>query len=422
MPASLRHPAGDQPSESPPVRSHQHGGRHHAFCSGASIRPRRDPREVRESPQGKARWRPRAEFLTKPSPPTLRQFTCSSILWPATPAIRGSRSSSKNWRTSGTAWEAPRRRSTCRAKRLRPIRRLRVLQELGKSTPGYSEISDYQRELAATHQNLGDIQSSTQKFKEALSAYEQALAIRRKLAIENPAVTDDQVDLARVLCVLGKLQDRSGDTTGAIDSFKKAIERQSSLVEMSPSAKPYLRDLSQQYGELARLQRKAKQPSEAIASYRQARDFLEKLPPSTGEDWQNMAAVRAATAALIGDGKNDLGAELQAQKTREEEQAANALRQAAIAGFDDLDLIRKNDDYAPLRRRPEFNTMLDEVEKKGKVLVWNQDLEAAKCRPRRRRKTCSSTSAGRTGAPMTQRCEGNSFPRMPSATTPTSIS
>ena len=255
---------------------------------------------------------------------------------------------------------------------------LKVLKELAKDLPAHAEISDFQRELAATHQNVGDIEAATQKLKEAMNSYHEALAIRRKLARENPAVTDDQADLGRILCVLGALQDRSGDSPGAIQSFKQAIERQSLLVEMAPGAKPYLRNLGRQYGELARLQRKSKLTSEAIASYRQAQDAIEKLPPSGGEDWQYLASLRAAVAALIGAGKSELGVELQTQKTKEEDQSLASLRQAAAAGFNDLDLIQKNDDYAPLRRRPEFKALLDDLEKKRKVLVWNQDLEAAK--------------------------------------------
>jgi len=263
---------------------------------------------------------------------------------------------------------------------------LKVLEELGKGSPGHSDITDFQRELAATHQNIGDIEAETQKLKEALISYQEALSIRRKLARENPAVTDDQVDLARVLCVLGGLQDRSGDADGAIQSLRQAIDRQSLLVEMAPGAKPHVRDLSRQYSELARLQRKSKLPSEAIASYRQARDLLEKLPPSGGEDWQSLASWRAAAASLIGAGKTELGADLQTQKTQEEDLAVGALRQAAAAGFNNLDQIQKNDDYAPLRHRPEFKTLLDELEKKRKVLVWNQDLEAAKAQAAKERK------------------------------------
>jgi tetratricopeptide (TPR) repeat protein len=50
-------------------------------------------------------------------------------------------------------------------------------------------VTQYQRDLAASHNNIGNALYQTGKLTEALAAYESALAIKQKLADDNPSVT-----------------------------------------------------------------------------------------------------------------------------------------------------------------------------------------------------------------------------------------
>ncbi len=62
------------------------------------------------------------------------------------------------------------------------------------------------------------------------------------------------------------------------------------------------------------------------------------------------------------------------------------LARAVAAGFNELDRIRDNPDLMSLGGRPRFKALIEELESRRKVLVWNQDLEAAKAQAAKEKK------------------------------------
>src|SRR5205085_219107 len=119
----------------------------------------------------------------------------------------------------------------------------------------------------------------------------------------------------------------------------------------------YARTLSQQSRELARLQRQANQPVEALAAYRQAGALLEKLPPQSPEDFHDLAVARAACSALIGHGNAQPTADERARKKQDADHALEALRQAVAVGYGDLDQIRNDREFDPVRGRADFQAL-----------------------------------------------------------------
>jgi serine/threonine protein kinase/tetratricopeptide (TPR) repeat protein len=263
---------------------------------------------------------------------------------------------------------------------------LTVLKQLVKDSPAQGAVADFQRELAATHENKGAVLEQTDKPHEAVKSYQEALAIRRRLARLNPSVTDDQRDLARSWLSVGSLQEMIGQLDEARHSVRQAINRQSLVVEMAPDVKPYARTLGLLYAQLARVERQSNHMAEALASYRQALELLEKLAPSSAEDQLLLASWRAACASVVGAGSTPLTSSEQALRKKDVEMALLALRQAAAAGSSDIDQVRKNADFNSLRERPDFKTLMDELERKRKVLVWNHDFEAAKAQAAKEKK------------------------------------
>jgi serine/threonine-protein kinase len=263
---------------------------------------------------------------------------------------------------------------------------LAVLKQLGQDSPGHGAIADFQRELATTHESIGAVLEQSQKPREAVKPYQDSLEIRRRLARLNPSVSDNQRDLARIWLALGSLQEGIGDLDGALHSVRQAINRQSLLVEMAPDAKPFAKALSLHHGQLAHVERKSRHWAEALASYRQSIELLEKLAPLSADDLLLLASWRAACPSLVGADRNSLTPSEQTLREKDAASAIDTLRRAVAAGWSDIDQIRKNPDFDPWRNRREFKTLMEELEKKSKVLVWNQDIEAAKAQAAKEKK------------------------------------
>ena len=82
---------------------------------------------------------------------------------------------------------------------------LAIRQKLADAHP---TVTEYQINLATTHNNLGILLRATGAAAEARKAYETALAIQQKLADAHPTVTEYQSDLATSHNNLGHLVER----------------------------------------------------------------------------------------------------------------------------------------------------------------------------------------------------------------------
>jgi serine/threonine-protein kinase len=254
-----------------------------------------------------------------------------------------------------------------------------IYSALIKDRHAHGRFLDVQRDLAALKEDIGDILARKDRLSEALRSYQEALTTRRKLAAENPAVTDYQADLARTYLNLGGLQARSGDKGAALRSVQQAVASQEPLVQAAPEMTEYARALSRQLQELGRLQRESDQAAESVASFRRASALLEKLPPAPA-DLYALARCRAGSCPSEGLSKSTGKA---ADEPTEVDRALSALRSAVAAGFRDVDQVRRDPALQALRSRPEFKTVMGDLEEKSRPLVWYQDLQAAKAQAAR---------------------------------------
>ena len=80
---------------------------------------------------------------------------------------------------------------------------LAIWERLTRENPS---VTEFQSDLARSHNNIGDVQSATGHPDQALESYGKALAIQERLARENPSVTEFQSDLAASHNNIGLLQ------------------------------------------------------------------------------------------------------------------------------------------------------------------------------------------------------------------------
>jgi serine/threonine-protein kinase len=249
----------------------------------------------------------------------------------------------------------------------------KILQQLGRDRARPELANEVQRALGAAFERVGSVRQATGKIPEALKAHQESLPIREQLARENPAVTNYQADLAQTYLHIGELQAQAGQKVLAAEMLQRAVDRQRLVVLSLPADVNRARSLAQQLETLGRVQRQVAEPSAALRSYQEARGILEKvLQPGPGDLYDHGRAL-AACAALA----TPLNPDQQAQRQK---QALKVLGQAVAAGFRDLDRLQKDEELEMLRTRPEFQALATELANKIKLLVWEDDFEAAKQR------------------------------------------
>jgi tetratricopeptide (TPR) repeat protein len=83
-------------------------------------------------------------------------------------------------------------------------------------------VSQFQNDLASSHNNIGTLHWQAGEFAQALESYRQALAIREKLANDNPAINEFRRDLAKIHFNIGALSVNSGRPSEALEPYRRA--------------------------------------------------------------------------------------------------------------------------------------------------------------------------------------------------------
>jgi tetratricopeptide (TPR) repeat protein len=104
-----------------------------------------------------------------------------------------------------------------------------ALQE--KLAADFPAVPQYRQDLASSHDNLGLLLASLGKRPEAEQEYRQALALREKLAADFPAVPAYQVELGGNYCNFGHLIREGGRASDSLVWFAKAIRTLTAVYE-----------------------------------------------------------------------------------------------------------------------------------------------------------------------------------------------
>jgi serine/threonine-protein kinase len=146
-----------------------------------------------------------------------------------------------------------------------------------KLADAYPTVTEYQSDLAHCYNIVGALLSATGKPSEALAAYEQALAIRRKLADAHPTITKYQSDLASSHNSIGTLLSATGKPSEALAAHEQALAIQRKLVDAHPTVTNYQIRLAFSHNVIGILLSETGRPSEAMAAYEKARAIQRKL-------------------------------------------------------------------------------------------------------------------------------------------------
>jgi tetratricopeptide (TPR) repeat protein len=265
----------------------------------------------------------------------------------------------------------------------------------------------YQRELAEALRFQGDDLAAAGQTPEALAAYQEAIVIQQMLVQLAPDDLKARSDLGATLNAIGIQLFAKGRYGEARQMYLRAVEQQQTAYSKAPAVIQFGRSLAvgalnvgatfereKNSGEALVWYRKANdvwvrlatenpavprlqrdmfdnalglsrwcvangKPDDAAAVMREARGVIERLPREGPDNLFRLACVRALCAAAVGQ---DATAEAKADAQKDQDAAADALREAVAAGYVDLNRLRQAPELASVRGREDFKSLLAGLE------------------------------------------------------------
>jgi tetratricopeptide (TPR) repeat protein len=120
---------------------------------------------------------------------------------------------------------------------------------------------------------------------DALTAYQEALPLRRSISAAKPEDSRSWMQLAETLHNIGMHQNDLGQPDAALASYREALDIRSRLARSAPRDRDILADLARSYGRLGDWQIDNGEPQEAKESYDKALEIREQLVQSNKSDW-----------------------------------------------------------------------------------------------------------------------------------------
>jgi tetratricopeptide (TPR) repeat protein len=166
-------------------------------------------------------------------------------------------------------------------------------RELAERLEAQTPTAAVQSVLAGGHHNIGFVYLETGKPERALTAYGKALAILRKLADADPAVTAFQRDLSATHDHIGAVLLRLGKPAEALTATRKALAINQKLAQANPTVSEFQRALAIAHNNIAALLTDTGKPEEALASHRKALAIRQNLVDSYPAimEFQNLLAA-----------------------------------------------------------------------------------------------------------------------------------
>jgi tetratricopeptide (TPR) repeat protein len=279
---------------------------------------------------------------------------------------------------------------------------IEIQEKEARANPGDASAHD---SLAISHNNIGGSLASKGEFEQAVSEYAKAVEIEQKAIDANPAVGEYKSRLAFFSNNLAGVLQQLGRSEDALRSYRKAAQILQPLSGAHPVTVHYRRNLAishtgmattlaalgrpgqalAEFDQALLLARKLDddpsthyqsslayvlgnrglalqklgRPGEAVAAYRELIAYLEKRAQPQPADVYNLACSYALISGIAGEKGSGLTT---ADADAAGEKAVATLRRAIAAGYRDAAHMRKDTDLDSLRKRPDFEKLLADLE------------------------------------------------------------
>jgi serine/threonine-protein kinase len=158
---------------------------------------------------------------------------------------------------------------------LKSLLRANELQE--RAARANPTAVDYQRDLAKTHYNIGLVLNRTGRLDEAMQWYRRALAIFDRIERDNPSANGYQADLANTHNNIGCLLNDAGRPAEALESHRRALEIRQRLVQETPGDARRQRDLAGSHDNIGISLDNIGRRAEALQSHQRALEIRQRL-------------------------------------------------------------------------------------------------------------------------------------------------
>jgi tetratricopeptide (TPR) repeat protein len=246
---------------------------------------------------------------------------------------------------------------------------------LEKANRDHPELADQAYERALFFVDLSSLEQTTGKLDSALGSAGNAVEILERLERQYPGVLNYEHGLASTYNSTSELHRFRREPADAIAFAHKAKTLLERLLTLHPDDASLRIDLAKSQNNLGRVLQQTGEPVEALRSFQRAVDLYESIPQLDPHNSYNLACnvalsipligVKNGTAEVVDNSKLTKGDQL--RRKRYGDRAVEVLHQAVKGGFLDLDVLRSDNDLDPIRDRPDFQSLIEEVEKKTPV-------------------------------------------------------
>jgi hypothetical protein len=193
--------------------------------------------------------------------------------------------------------------------------------------------------------------------EEAVRQYQQSLALLEQMAIGRPT-WENRILYVSMLRALAELHRERQDYAEARQLLQKAVDSSLELVKAAPNVPRYRETFLDNLTSLA----------ETLTNQHEHAAASEAALRAVGAS--NDAAEGAYSAARIlskcRPAEKDASLSAAERNRLYDDRAMELLREAVAKGFKNDALLKDNNDFAPLRNRPDFKQLLAELESKRK--------------------------------------------------------
>jgi len=232
---------------------------------------------------------------------------------------------------------------------------LKAMAALTRLADGNPAVTQFQNDLARTHNSICILQWQAGKPAEALESCRRAQVIFQKLADESPAVSEFQSGLAMSHTSTADVLRALGRAALAREGYERAIAIGEELVKDNPKDPRYRSGLAASLRWLGLVRLAAGNAAGAVADARRAAALYEGLPARAGEEWFELACCHAELASAAGRDGSGISA---GSGETEAGKAMDLLRRAVTEGYRKADVMAQETALDPLRNRPDFQLLM----------------------------------------------------------------
>jgi tetratricopeptide (TPR) repeat protein len=256
---------------------------------------------------------------------------------------------------------------------------------LGRLVRAHPTVTEFQHDLATTQMNLAIDFEEAGRHKEAEEAQAQALAISQKLVDDNPSVTEFAIELGGVLCNTGNWFGKRKQPGEALPYFDRAVAALRRVLAQAPGQPRAKEFLAKSYLGRANALMDLKRLRDALGDWNELKklagaywsaEFRQKRLTCLAEVDRDAALKEVDELSGRSLGATNLyqlsttAARLAGDDDKRAAKAVELLRRAVGKGFADVERLKKDENFAPLRKREDFQRVIRDVEAKAKPGVW----------------------------------------------------